>query len=129
MVTPLDVLTQAPTVLLTTFRKSGLPVPTPVWVVRIGDELCVWTNPRTGKYKRIRNTPRVTVEPCTFRGKSLGAPVEAAGRLLRDDEVPLVYDAIKKKYGLVGRWSLTQARLGLKLRGLPPSTGVAVRLV
>ena len=47
---------------LTTYRKSGEPVPIPVWfaVVRYADDrLYIFTDARSGKAKRIRNDPRV----------------------------------------------------------------------
>lgn len=53
---------------LTTFRRTGEPVPTPVWVVPDGDHLSVFTPAGTGKLKRVRHTPRVTVAECSRRG-------------------------------------------------------------
>ncbi|MEU6182867.1 PPOX class F420-dependent oxidoreductase [Streptomyces coeruleorubidus] len=55
-------------VLLTTFRRDGRAVPTPVWVMRDGDCLAVWSVADAGKVKRIRNSGRVTVAPCDWRG-------------------------------------------------------------
>ena len=126
--TPLDQLGEARTVLLTTFRKNGDPVPTPVWVVRSGDELLVWTNPRSGKYKRIRRNPAVTLVPCSFRGIPYGEPVRGTGRLLEGNEVAGVLAGIKVKYGLVGRWSILTSSIGNKVRGLPATTGLAITL-
>jgi hypothetical protein len=54
--------------LLTTYRKDGRGVPTPLWVVPDGAGLMVWTPAGTGKVKRIRNNGRVTVQACDFRG-------------------------------------------------------------
>ncbi|MBF4574366.1 PPOX class F420-dependent oxidoreductase [Herbiconiux sp. VKM Ac-1786] len=53
---------------LTTFRKSGVPVSTPVWIVRDGDTLLVTTPDGTGKVKRLRNDPRVELRPCSRMG-------------------------------------------------------------
>jgi PPOX class probable F420-dependent enzyme len=53
---------------ITTFRRDGSPVATPVWVAADGELLYVWTGARTGKAKRIRHNPAVTVAPCTARG-------------------------------------------------------------
>ena len=60
--TELDRLAAEKYVLLTTFRKDGRAVPTPVWAVRDGDALAVWTVSDAGKVKRIRRDGRVTVE-------------------------------------------------------------------
>ena len=40
--------------LLTSYRKNGTPVATPVWVVRDGEHLAIWTERHAGKVKRIR---------------------------------------------------------------------------
>ena len=59
---PLLALGDEKYVLLTTTRRSGVDVPTAVWVGRDGDELVVTTAATAGKTKRIRHTPRVTLQ-------------------------------------------------------------------
>ena len=72
--------------LLVTFRRDGTPVPTPVWAAA-GDGVFYVRSERTaGKVKRLRNDPRLLIAPCTVRGKPLGAPLEASGRMLAADE-------------------------------------------
>jgi PPOX class probable F420-dependent enzyme len=89
---------------LTTFRKDGQPVPTPVWFARAGDKLYVFSDASAGKIKRIRNTSRVTVAPCTLRGDVLGPPLEATARILGSPaERKLADDALLRKYGLTMR--------------------------
>jgi hypothetical protein len=73
-------------ILLTTFRKSGVGVPTPVWFVQDGDRLVFTTSQETGKAKRLRNNPRVTLAPCTYSGKPLGATLEGKARFLPESE-------------------------------------------
>ncbi len=49
-------------VLLTTFRKDGSPVRTPVWIAPLSDnEVCFTTSGGAGKVKRINRTARVTL--------------------------------------------------------------------
>lgn len=55
-------------VALCTFRRSGVAVSTPVWIAAEGTDLVVTTHLGTGKVKRLRNDPRVTVQPCGMRG-------------------------------------------------------------
>ncbi|UQU64826.1 PPOX class F420-dependent oxidoreductase [Couchioplanes caeruleus] len=98
-------------VLLTTFRKTGKAVPTPVWAVPDGDGLAVWTTNDAGKLKRIRNSPRVTVAPCDVRGNPKGDEVEAAARIGDDADRARVREALKRKYGLAGRLVLLGSRL------------------
>ena len=67
---------------LTTFRRDGSPVATPVWFVLDGDYLLVHTGSATGKVKRIRRTPKVTVAACTGRGRVTGAELRATASIL-----------------------------------------------
>lgn len=65
--------------LLTTFRRDGCEVPTPVWIAQLGDQLVVSTPEGTGKLKRLKHTPRVTFQPCSRRGVPReGTPVVTA---------------------------------------------------
>src|SRR5258708_13420224 len=66
---------------LTTVRKSGEKVATPVWFGEDGDKLYVMTIGTMGKVKRIRNNPLVEVAPCTIRGKLTGAKFFAPPRI------------------------------------------------
>lgn len=124
MTTALDVLGQADYVLLTTFKKDGTPVSTPVWVVRHGDELRVWTAPDAGKVKRIRRTSNVQVAPCGMRGKPHGAPVDAVAAELSQSQADQVLDALVQKYGLLG-WL---ARRGAR-RGDRPRAAIGITLL
>ena len=70
---------------LTTFRRDGTPVATPVHVAAEPHEPDVayfrtWDT--TGKAKRLRHTPAVRVAPSTFRGRALGPAIRAEARLL-----------------------------------------------
>ena len=63
-------------VALTTFRRNGDPVSTPVWIALDGDGLVVTTPAASGKVKRLRRDPRVEMRPCSRRGRVPdGAPV------------------------------------------------------
>ncbi len=83
---------------LTTFRKNGVAVATPVWFGEDGDRLYVMTRSDMGKAKRIRNNPRVRVAPCTIRGKVTGPEFEASARILSEDEDVHARQAINRKY-------------------------------
>ena len=123
---PGAVLARTSYVLLTTFRQDGRAVPTPVWaapgVGALAGQLLVWTNPQAGKVKRIRRDGRVLVQPCDRRGRPFVRDVPATARVLRDDEVGAALDAVRRKYGLLGRVLLLPQRFlsrpvgGLALR-------------
>jgi hypothetical protein len=92
---------------LSTFRKDGTPVATPVWLVGYEDGIAVWTGAATGKVKRLRRNPAVTVAPCTFRGRLLGEPVAGRARLLPAGDNARVQALIRRKYRLQG-WLMTR---------------------
>ena len=85
---------------LTTFRKNGAPVATPVWFGEDDDKIYVMTRSDSGKYKRIRNNPHVLVAPCTIRGKIIGPTFAATARILPEADWPRARKVIQKKYWL-----------------------------
>lgn len=122
----LDRLAGEKYVLLTTFRKDGRAVATPVWAVRDGDALVVWTVADSGKVKRLRRSSALTVAPCDFRGRPRGEAV--AGHAVLTG--PVTHDRhlralMGRKYGLVGRLSMFGSRLR---RGRDGTVGVRITL-
>ena len=107
----LDRLAAEKYVLLTTFRRDGRAVPTPLWAVPYGSGLGFWTVADSGKVKRIRNGGRVTVGACDVRGRPTGEPVEAHARLGDQADLDRVADGLRKKYGLIGRLTVLGSRL------------------
>jgi hypothetical protein len=82
---------------LTTFRRDGSPVSTPVWVVSDdGRRLLVWTGARTWKVRRLRRDPRALVAACSFRGVERGPRLDAVAREIAD---PGIDDLLRRKYG------------------------------
>ncbi len=83
---------------LTTFRKTGAGVATPVWFGEDNGKLYVMTRSDMGKTKRIRNNPQVRVAPCTIRGKVTGPEFAATARILPPEEQARARQAINRKY-------------------------------
>jgi hypothetical protein len=83
---------------LTTFRKNGVGVATPVWFGEEGDKLYVMTRSDMGKTKRVRNNPRVRIAPCTIRGKVTGAEFDASARVLPKEDQARARQIINRKY-------------------------------
>lgn len=73
---------------LTTFRRDGTPVPTPVHLVvdPNTDTACFRTWDTAGKAKRLRHTSLVQVAPATVRGRQLGPAIPAEAQLLEGAE-------------------------------------------
>ncbi|KQY05944.1 pyridoxamine 5-phosphate oxidase [Mycobacterium sp. Root135] len=90
-------------VLLTTFTKDGGPKPTAIWVAPDGNRVVAITQEKSWKVKRIRNTPRVTIAECDRGGKPKGEAVEAVAVILDKSQTQAVYDAISKRYGIIGK--------------------------
>jgi len=107
MATPsaLDTLASAKYISLTTFRKDGSPVATPVWLARVDDALVVVTDPGSGKVKRLRNNPSVLISPCDMRGRVREGAISVPGTVAFQDEAGTLQtlDVISRRYGLMGR--------------------------
>jgi PPOX class probable F420-dependent enzyme len=83
---------------LTTFRKSGAGVPTPVWFGEDNGKIYVMTRSDMGKTKRVRNNPRVSVAPCSIRGKVKGPKFPATARMLPPEDHAHARQTINRKY-------------------------------
>jgi uncharacterized protein len=90
-------------VLLTTYKRDGTPVATPVHVVARDGHVYVRTFDPSGKLKRIRNYPGVEVAPSTGRGKVLGPSRPARARVLVGAESAEAGEALADKYPILHR--------------------------
>ena len=91
-------------VLLTTFKRSGDPVATPVWLVALdGGMYGFWTSSGSGKAKRLAHTNRITVQPCDARGKITEGSAISVGSavLVTGAELDEIRTKIVAKYGLM----------------------------
>jgi PPOX class probable F420-dependent enzyme len=86
-------------VLLTTYRKDGTPVDTPVWIVPFDGALAIWTGTTTGKVRRVRRNPTVTLATCNARGGNAGSAHGGRAEMLPDTDGPRVLDGLRRKYG------------------------------
>ncbi|MFE7840593.1 PPOX class F420-dependent oxidoreductase [Streptomyces sp. NPDC057474] len=123
--TSLDALGAGSYLLITTYRKNGTTVPTPVWVVRDGDALGIWTVADSWKVKRIRNRADVLVGPCDLRGNPTGDSVPARAEILDAAGSAAYRRLIARKYGVLGRLTLLGSRLR---RGADGTIGIRVTL-
>ena len=121
----LDTVGQASYALVTSYRKDGRAVPTPVWVVRDGDTLALWTVTDSGKVKRIRREGRVRLAACDARGGLRGEWLEGRARLRDDAGTERVRALLRHKYGVMGRVTLFFSRLR---RGRDGTIGIRVSL-
>ncbi|MFE2042345.1 PPOX class F420-dependent oxidoreductase [Streptomyces sp. NPDC059477] len=111
--------------LITSYRKNGTPVATPVWVVGDGDGLAAWTATDSWKVKRIRNRADVLVGPCDARGRPKGEQVPGTAEICDAEATARVRRLLVRKYGIIGRLTLWGSRLR---RGLDGTVGIRITL-
>jgi PPOX class probable F420-dependent enzyme len=92
-----EVLAQRRTALLTTYKRDGTAVPTPVTIAVDGDRAYVRTWDSAWKAKRMRNNPAVLVAPSTVRGRATGPATAARSRLLDGEEARQAARAIARR--------------------------------
>jgi PPOX class probable F420-dependent enzyme len=120
--------------LLTTFRRDGTPVATPVWVIGLDERrVGFWTSSGSGKAKRLAHTARVTVQASNGRGKVKpgSSPVEATAELVTGSELEAIRQRITAKYGFLTKITKLLGTLGgiLKRKRIPyGDRGVVVTL-
>jgi uncharacterized protein len=88
----------AKTILLTTYKRDGTPVPTPVSIA-FGDGRAFFRSfDKAWKTKRLRNNPRVEVAASTLRGRPTGPPVQARATLLDGAQARVAAKALARRH-------------------------------
>jgi len=119
-------LAKEPFIVITTFKRDGTAVATPVWCTGELGSLLVYTEADSGKVKRIRHDPHVTVAPCSFRGTPRGPAVDADATIV--DDVEEVAALLTRKYGWMWRgYNLLMAAVRHIRRQAPPKS-VTIRI-
>ncbi len=114
---------------ITTFRKSGERVSSPVWITPLADGTAGFiTDLDSGKVKRIRNNPQVTLRPCSARGNVADGAVEvtATAKYVTGAEYDAVRAAITKKYGVLAMIMSIPTRLSKLVGRHSDKTGAVV---
>ena len=95
---PFDRFAKQQTVSLTSYRRDGTPVRTPVNVAVDGKRAFVRTQVRAGKFKRMKRNPDVEIAPSTFLGRVTGPALRARARLLEGDEAAYASRMVARKH-------------------------------
>ena len=90
-------ISSAKCISLTTFKRDGTKVSTPIWFNVIGEKIYVTTEPGAWKVKRIANNPSVEFAVCTQRGKVTGKTFGGTARILGPAELASVIAAKKRR--------------------------------
>lgn len=110
-------------ILLTTYKKDGTAVPTPLWGASEGDCLLMWTVADSWKVKRIRRNPKVEIAACDMRGKPNGPAVSAVAEILDAAGSERARAAVASKYGILG-WLTVKG--SVLRRGKSGSVGLSI---
>ncbi len=97
----LAALRTAKTILLTTCKRDGTPVSTPVSLAFDGNRAFFRTYDAAGKTRRLRRNPEVTVAACTFRGRPAGPPLAATATLLDGQQAKIAAAALARRHPLL----------------------------
>ncbi len=99
---------------LGTWRKNGAVVDTPVWFAAGDSVLYVFSSGEAGKVKRLRNSSRARVAPCSVSGKVAGDWLAATAEIIQDDaDTEVAYQALRHRYG----WQMLITDFMSKLAG------------
>jgi PPOX class probable F420-dependent enzyme len=102
---------------VTSFKRDGTGVATPVWFVSDGSRLFALTDLHSWKVRRIRRNPHVLVAPCRVNGKLRREPVPArADVLTATEDLDRVQKLLLERYKLTYRVVMLFYRLGRMLR-------------
>ena len=124
----LETLAKSKYISLTTYRKDGRPVATPVWLARDGDTIVVLTGPSSGKAKRLRNGGRVLVAPCDMRGRVKGEAVGGTATLQDAAGTAVTHALIRRRYGIQARLAYWQQDRKAKGTAASVHQGIAIHL-
>jgi hypothetical protein len=86
------------TILLTTYKRDGTAVGTPVSIAFDGDRAFFRSYDKAWKTKRLRRDPRVRVAPSTVRGKPTGPPIQARATLLDGEQARVAARALARRH-------------------------------
>ncbi|CAI7974538.1 MULTISPECIES: PPOX class F420-dependent oxidoreductase [Parafrankia] len=112
---------------LTTFRSDGRSVSTPVWFVVNGAELLVLTDEKSGKVRRLRDSPRATVAPCDARGKAAESPVEVMAEIV-PERTGAARAMVRHRYRVAAPLVSAMSKAARTVRRRPPETQTAIRI-
>ncbi len=115
---------------LTSYRRDGTPVATPVWFVQDGGRILVQTDAGSGKARRIRRNPAVTIAPCTGTGRLRGHPIPASARQLPATENSRAEALLRRKYRVdIAVLRVARAAQSVFRRGASLTTSVIIEIV
>jgi uncharacterized protein len=103
---------------VTSFKRDGTGIATPLWAVSDGERLFAFTDLNSAKVKRIRRNPHVEVASCWVNGKLRREPVSAHAEVMTDaSDLERVRELLLARYKISYRVVMLFYRLGRLTRG------------
>ncbi|MBY8999838.1 MAG: PPOX class F420-dependent oxidoreductase [Candidatus Heimdallarchaeota archaeon] len=104
---------------LTTYRKNGVEVSTPIWFAQDGVDIYIMSEERSGKIQRIRNSSKVAYVSCSYRGKVRrkfqDLRIHGEAEFLEDEEFVKAEQKIAKKYSFLYRFFKRENNIFLRI--------------
>jgi hypothetical protein len=97
----LSPLRNTKTILLTTYKKDGTPVATPVSIAFDGDRAFFRSYDKAWKTRRLRRNPAVQAAPATLRGQPTGPAVRARALLLDGEQAHIAARALARRHRIL----------------------------
>jgi PPOX class probable F420-dependent enzyme len=115
---------------VTSFKRDGTGVPTPVWFVSDGRRLFALTDLHSAKVWRVHRNPHVLIASCRADGKLRSEPVPARVEVLTGTpELEHVQKLLIDRYRISYRLVMLIYRIGRRLRGqrsVPDGAALAI---
>jgi hypothetical protein len=122
----------AKTILLTTYKRDGTAVATPVSIAFDADRAFFRSYDKAGKTKRLHRNPCVQIAPSTFRGKPTGPAAQARATLLAGEQAKIAARALTRRHRLLQGMAVPAAHRLMRYRTmhyeLQPAPDEALRL-
>jgi PPOX class probable F420-dependent enzyme len=92
---------EAKTIMLTTFKRDGTPIGTPVSIAFCGDRAFFRSYDKAWKTRRLRRNPQVEVAPSTLRGRPVGPSVPARATVLDGEQADVAARALARRHPIL----------------------------
>jgi hypothetical protein len=89
------------TILLTTYKKDGTPVATPVSIAFDGERAFFRSYDKAWKTRRLHRNPAVQAAPATLRGQPTGPAVRARAILLDAGQARVAARALARRHRIL----------------------------
>jgi uncharacterized protein len=98
---PLAPISNAKTILLTTYKRDGTAVATPVSLAFDGERAFFRSYDQAWKTRRLRRNPAVQAAPATLRGKPTGPAISARATLLDGEQARVAARALARRHRIL----------------------------